>query len=352
MTLDNDPTPAPDPAGEPPEAVRVLAIAGSLRTVSFNRMLLAEAKAYAPAGTDVTQWDDLQHIPPFSEDDEDRPDPTVRALRQAIEEADAVLIVTPEYNGSIPGQLKNALDWASRPFPDNSLRDKPAAVIGASPSPGGASRAQSEARTVLARIGAKVLDDGIEVPHAYQQFDPTGRLKVTSTTEELTALLSKLTAATKRRALAQMRHEHVEQISHTGTTEGVTIKGLPTVLLTYRGAKTGETRKTPVMRVEHHGRYAVVASKGGEATNPLWYTSVVADSHVHLQDGTAIAEYQAHEAFGDEKAEWWARAVDAYPDYAAYQSKTDRQIPLFVLEPVARADADGTASKACTAGHA
>lgn len=352
MTLDNAPTTAPAPTEEPPGAVRVLAIAGSLRTGSFNRMLLAEAKAHAPVGTDVIEWDDLRHIPPFSEDDEDRPERTVRALRQAIEAADAVLIVTPEYNGSIPGQLKNALDWASRPFPDNSLRDKPAAVIGASPSPGGASRAQGETRAVLARIGAKVLDDGIEVPHAYQQFDPTGRLTATSTTQELTALLSDLAAAAKPRVLARMRDEHIEQIGRTGTTEGVTIKGFPTVLLTYRGATSGEIRKTPVMRVEHHGRYAVVASKGGEATNPLWYASVVAHPHVHLQDGTAIGEYQAREAFGEEKAQWWARAVDAYPDYATYQHKTDRQIPLLVLEPVAVADAGGTTSKASAASRA
>jgi deazaflavin-dependent oxidoreductase (nitroreductase family) len=128
--------------------------------------------------------------------------------------------------------------------------------------------------------------------------------------------------------------EHVEQVARTGTTDGVTIMGLPTVLMTYRGAKTGKIRKTPVMRVEHEGRYAAVASKGGEPTNPQWYASLVAEPVIELQDGTATGEYRAREVFGDEKALWWRRAVYAYPDYADYQRKTDRQIPVFVLEPV------------------
>jgi deazaflavin-dependent oxidoreductase (nitroreductase family) len=128
--------------------------------------------------------------------------------------------------------------------------------------------------------------------------------------------------------------EHVEQILRTGTTDGVTIKGLPTVLMTYRGAKTGKVRKTPVMRVEHEGRYAAVASQGGAPTNPQWYASLVAEPGIQLQDGTVTQEYRAREVSGDEKALWWRRAVDAYPDYADYQRKTDRQIPVFVLEPV------------------
>lgn len=128
--------------------------------------------------------------------------------------------------------------------------------------------------------------------------------------------------------------EHVEQIMRTGTTDGVTIRGLPTVLMTYRGVKTGKVRKTPVMRVEHEGRYAAVASKGGSPTNPQWSASLVAEPVVELQDGAVIRQYRAREVFGDEKAGWWRRAVDAYPDYADYQRKTDRPIPLFVLEPI------------------
>ena len=128
--------------------------------------------------------------------------------------------------------------------------------------------------------------------------------------------------------------EHVERIMRTGTTEGVTIKDRATVLLTYQGAKTGKLRKTPVMRVENGGRYAAVASQGGSPTNPRWYHSLVAEPFIELQDGTVSKEYQAREVFGDEKADWWRRAVDAYPPYADYQRRTDRQIPVFVLEPV------------------
>ena len=128
--------------------------------------------------------------------------------------------------------------------------------------------------------------------------------------------------------------EHVEQIVRTGTTDGVTINGLPTVLMTYRGAKTAKVRKAPVMRVEHEGRYAAVASKGGAATNPQWYTSLLAEPVIELQDDALTREYRAREVSGDEKALWWRRAVDAYPDYADYQRNTDRQIPVFVLEPI------------------
>jgi deazaflavin-dependent oxidoreductase (nitroreductase family) len=142
-----------------------------------------------------------------------------------------------------------------------------------------------------------------------------------------------LTGEYEPSALGWVR-DHVEEIMRTGTTDGVTIGGRPTVLMTYRGAKTGKVRKTPVMRVEHEGRYAAVASKGGAPTNPRWYASLVAEPVIELQDGAVTREYRAREVFGDEQALWWRRAVDAYPDYADYQRKTDRQIPIFVLEPV------------------
>jgi deazaflavin-dependent oxidoreductase (nitroreductase family) len=128
--------------------------------------------------------------------------------------------------------------------------------------------------------------------------------------------------------------EHVEQIMRTGTTDGVTMKDLPLVLMTYRGAKTGRVRKTPVMRVEHEGRYAAVASNGAQPTNPHWCASLVAVPVVELQDGTVTRQYRAREVFGDEKALWWRRAVDVFPDYADYQRKIDRQIPVFILEPI------------------
>jgi F420H(2)-dependent quinone reductase len=123
------------------------------------------------------------------------------------------------------------------------------------------------------------------------------------------------------------------KILETGTTEGIKILGKPIVLLTLRGAKTGKLRYTPVMRVEHDGRYAVVASKGGAPEHPTWYHNIKAHPEFPLQDGTTTKHYVAREVEGAERAEWWERAVAAYPSYADYQEKTDRQIPVFVLDP-------------------
>lgn len=120
----------------------------------------------------------------------------------------------------------------------------------------------------------------------------------------------------------------------SGGTEGMELRGMKVILLTTVGAKTGKLRKTPLMRVEHDGEYAIVASLGGAPKNPVWYYNVKANPLVELQDGTDTADYQAREVFGDEKAIWWERAVEAYPDYADYQAKTDRQIPVFVLSRV------------------
>lgn len=173
----------------------ILAISGSRRAESYNTKLLAEAVSVAPVGAKLVTWGDLGSIPPFSEDNENDAGPAVHALRAAIAEADAVLIATPEYNGSLPGQLKNALDWASRPFPDNVLRHKPVAVIGASPSPGGTARAQADARKVLTVIGAQVLDAEVLVPHAYRQFDSTGRLVDVDLRHQLERLVGELHAA-------------------------------------------------------------------------------------------------------------------------------------------------------------
>lgn len=122
-------------------------------------------------------------------------------------------------------------------------------------------------------------------------------------------------------------------ILETGTTEGIDILGSSIVLLTLRGAKSGKLRYTPVMRVEHNGSYAVVASKGGASEHPVWYYNIKAHPEFRLQDGTATQDYVAHEAEGAERAEWWERAVEAFPSYAEYQTKTDRQIPVFVLNP-------------------
>jgi len=125
-----------------------------------------------------------------------------------------------------------------------------------------------------------------------------------------------------------------DRILETGNTAGSEMKGKPIILLTTIGAKTGKVRKTPLMRVEHEGQYAVVASLGGAPTNPVWYYNIKAHPQVELQDGDVTKDYEAREVSGDEKAVWWERAVEAWPDYAEYQTKTDRQIPVFVLTPI------------------
>jgi deazaflavin-dependent oxidoreductase (nitroreductase family) len=131
----------------------------------------------------------------------------------------------------------------------------------------------------------------------------------------------------------QFVRDQVERYESSGGTEGTTMQGKPVIILTTQGAKSGKLRKTPLMRVEHDGRYAVVASLGGAPTHPVWYHNVVANPRVELQDGPVKHELTAREVTGEEKALWWDRAVQAWPDYAEYQTKTDREIPVFVLEP-------------------
>ena len=108
---------------------------------------------------------------------------------------------------------------------------------------------------------------------------------------------------------------------------------MPVIVVTSRGAKSGKLRKNPLMRVEHDGKYAAVASIGGAPKHPVWYYNLTADPHVEVQDGPVKQDMIAREVTGEEKAQWWVRAVAAYPDYADYQAKTDREIPVFVLEP-------------------
>jgi deazaflavin-dependent oxidoreductase (nitroreductase family) len=127
--------------------------------------------------------------------------------------------------------------------------------------------------------------------------------------------------------------KQVEEYEGSGGTSGTTLKGRPVIVLTSVGAKSGKLRKTALMRVEHNGEYAVVASLGGAPKHPVWYFNLLAEPHVELQDGPVKRDYMAREVTGDEKALWWERAVAAYPDYADYQVKTDRQIPVFVLTP-------------------
>ncbi len=138
--------------------------------------------------------------------------------------------------------------------------------------------------------------------------------------------------------------DQVELYESSGGTKGTTLgsligpddptrRDLPVVILTTLGAKSRKIRKSPLMRVEHNGSYIVVASKGGAPTHPVWYHNLVADPRVELQNGPVRQDMLAREVSGDEKAQWWARAVEAFPDYADYQENTDRDIPVFVLEP-------------------
>ena len=133
---------------------------------------------------------------------------------------------------------------------------------------------------------------------------------------------------------SEWARKQAEQFEESGGSEAALLRNKPIIVLTTLGAKTGALRKTALMRVEHDGRYAVVASKGGAPDNPAWYYNIVAEPLVELQDGEVKRDYRAREAEGAEREEWWARAVEAWPDYANYQLKTERIIPLFVLEPV------------------
>ena len=173
--------------------MKVLGIAGSLRQDSHNARLLRAAADELPSGVELELWDGLRDVPPYDEDADGELAPAaVRELRAAIASADAILIATPEYNASIPGVLKNALDWASRPYATNALRGKPAAVIGAATGLFGAVWAQAETRKVLHTIGAHVLEDELPVGLADDAFDPGGRLLDPELRERLAETLGNL----------------------------------------------------------------------------------------------------------------------------------------------------------------
>jgi chromate reductase, NAD(P)H dehydrogenase (quinone) len=157
--------------------MRILAISGSLRRGSHNTMLLRAAEGLLPPEHELVFWDGLRDVPPYDEDvDAEQAPASVAALRKAVGEADAVLFATPEYNSSIPGALKNALDWASRPMATNAFRNKPVAVIGSSAGMFGAVWAQAELRKVLGTMGARVAEVEVAIGHATEKFDDEGRL--------------------------------------------------------------------------------------------------------------------------------------------------------------------------------
>lgn len=173
--------------------MRVLGISGSLRRDSHNTQLLRAAAALLPPGAELEIFDSLKAIPPYDADDDGEVQPRgVRVLKQAIADADVVLIATPEYNGSLPGVLKNALDWVSRPLATSPLRGKPVAVIGASTGMFGAVWAQAETRRVLGQIGARVMDDELPVAAAHEAFDPECHLHDAEVEAALRGVLAEL----------------------------------------------------------------------------------------------------------------------------------------------------------------
>jgi chromate reductase, NAD(P)H dehydrogenase (quinone) len=182
--------------------MRILAISGSLRRDSWNTTLLRAAADELPSGVELVLHEGLKAIPPFDEDDEHDPHGAVRALRDAVSAADAILISTPEYNHSMPGQLKNALDWLSRPVATSPLREKPVAVVGTSTGLFGAVWAQAETRKVLTATGARPLDRELPLGQAATAFDLDGRLVDPDVAAELRSILTELADAAREGELA------------------------------------------------------------------------------------------------------------------------------------------------------
>ena len=184
--------------------MKILGISGSLRRDSYNTGLLRAATELLPEGVELELWEGLKAVPPYDQDDDGPEAPAaVAELRSAVAGADAVLIATPEYNASIPGVLKNALDWVSRPVATNPLRNKPAAVVGASTGAFGAVWAQAELRKVLATIGARTLPNEVALRQAGERFDEEGRLVDDEVRDELAEAVAELVEAVRAREKAQ-----------------------------------------------------------------------------------------------------------------------------------------------------
>lgn len=183
--------------------MRVLGISGSLRRDSYNTKLLRTAGELLPPGIELELWDELKSVPPFDEDEELGPaSAAVASLREAVARADALVFATPEYNASIPGQLKNAIDWLSRPFVSTPIRNKPALVVGASTGAFGAVWSQAELRKVLAAAGARVVEADVAVGHAPTKFDESGALVDEELVDQLREALDVLLAETPARPVA------------------------------------------------------------------------------------------------------------------------------------------------------
>ncbi len=182
--------------------MKVLAVSGSLRRDSHNRKLLRVAERFLPEEAELDFWDELKAVPPYDEDDDVEPAPAaVARLRAAIAGADAILFSTPEYNASVPGQLKNAIDWASRPPATSVLRNKPVAVVGTSIGAFGAVWAQAELRKVLATAGARVVEGEVAVGHAHERFDESGELEDENLREQLQEVVATLADAAREHVM-------------------------------------------------------------------------------------------------------------------------------------------------------
>jgi chromate reductase len=183
--------------------MRILGISGSLRDASYNTKLLRVAGRLLPDDVEFVVWDGLKAVPPYDEDDDRDPAPEgAQRFRDAIAGADAILFATPEYNSSVPGQLKNAIDWASRPLATNVLRNKPVAVIGASAGMFGAVWAQADLRKVLAATGARVVEGEVAVGHAHTRFDEDGNLTDENLVQQIDEVVETLVAETQPVAVA------------------------------------------------------------------------------------------------------------------------------------------------------
>jgi len=183
--------------------MRILAISGSLRDASYNTALLRALREEAPDGVDVDIWQGLKVIPPYDADEDLVPGPeTVEAFRELVRESDAVFFATPEYNSSVPGALKNALDWASRPLATNVFRNKPVAVIGSSAGAFGGVWASAELRKVLGAMGARVTEAELAVGHAHEKFDENGDLVDLDVRQGLSEALDTLVTSVLDRAAA------------------------------------------------------------------------------------------------------------------------------------------------------
>jgi chromate reductase, NAD(P)H dehydrogenase (quinone) len=183
--------------------MKILGISGSLRRGSYNTSLLGSAAGLLSADVEFELWGGLKEVPPYDEDDDTEEAPAAAtALREAIAGADAVLFATPEYNSSVPGQLKNAIDWVSRPLATNPLRNKPVAVVGASTGAFGAVWSQGELRKVLAATGARVVEGEVAVGHAPTRFDEDGRLVDENLLEQLEEVVAVLVAEAAARCEA------------------------------------------------------------------------------------------------------------------------------------------------------